>query len=295
MMKSIGSLQHLRALKLDTMPHEIIFDPLKNLKALTHLSLGASPSDDGAASAVLSMLQHSASTLQALVLSSGKYHMKSLLDPLDWKLLPFTKLRSLDINQVEFEMAMVPKFLKTFYIANLEKLIIGILEGDFNLFFDSLAFLFKSISPRKPKLQKLTINMDSADHWYNKPREPNKIEIDHKCNFISSFDTLTSLKLNDYGLFADDVDRGQQKINPNLLSAILCHHNLKTLIFYIGGIPSGFNVFCLAIEEVRSIVEGLPCLEVFDAAFDGNHVSFSIGKTIIFSGCHFHCQSSTSH
>jgi len=154
------------------------------------------------------------------------------------------------------------------------------------LLIRTLTILFGSLSSTKHRLRRLAIyircihkQFDSSGSFGNIKRYS-----DHRTAFLSSFSALRTSELSCCSQCVYGTAQERQKLDHGLLNAILCHHNLKILRFYHKSDTQKGNTLLvqinsvlipLTIGDLRTIIQGLPCLEILEAASaESNIVSF---------------------
>jgi hypothetical protein len=88
---------------------------------------------------------------------------------------------------------------------------------------------------------------------------------DVKCEFLSSFNTLKTLDIDDYGQYKLEVSENPE-LPSNLLPAILKHKNLEKLSISYNGIISGYQIPYLKPATVATILDNLPHLRDINIA-----------------------------
>jgi hypothetical protein len=106
---------------------------------------------------------------------------------------------------------------------------------------------------------------DSSAEWRRAPQQK-QIDLDAKCRFISSFDTLKILVLNDYNQYPQEIT-----VNPGipneLLEAVFKHQNLKVFrVPYRNGHLSNHKIPYLSAKTVAKIIDNLPELQEIEFA-----------------------------
>jgi hypothetical protein len=110
-----------------------------------------------------------------------------------------------------------------------------------------------------------TLHLRMSDQNYGRTPERKAFDFRNKCDFIRSFNTLTSLELSDYGIYPSS-----NPINPGLtrplLEGILKHKQLRTLKIPYPGISTDFLIPYLSAAEVGALIDGLPELRELNVA-----------------------------
>ncbi len=279
--EGIASLDHLKALRIITsdLPAEECA-PLAQVKNLKHLEVSAygyAFSDTFQA-----MLRNSISTIQSLGINSDYYSCQFLTD---WgKNLKsdkkskhtenkaghdFTALRCLHLGGVLVDEEFIQEFYKAIDFSQLREFSgAGFIDSDC-LFFPSLADLITSyqVAPYTP-FHLRTLNLDLSDIEYMHDADQEKAIFEAKCQFISSFNTLTTLKLPNYGQYPSNSSATNPGLSKTLLQAILKHKNLRELRISYQGKISGKEIPYLGPNTIGEIVDGLPQLREFEFAPD---------------------------
>lgn len=266
MAESLASLKHIKALHLvgkDFKPENT--EPLSKIKNLKHLSLRdhSFSSFSKNHNTMQSMLINSASTLQSLAVE-GDIYSDNLFQVLERasknaasETYVFTALKSLSLSNMMIDAQGVKSLQKPIDFTKLRELILGHMRDYDGLLYQHLANLFSKKSKGTDlSLRTLSFNMSEDD--FMSTSEQRKAEFNAKCHLVASFNTLTSLKLTNYGEYVagTNINPG---FSPALLQAILQHKNLRTLkISYSRKIP------WLSATTVQTLVKGLPHLEEFE-------------------------------
>lgn len=283
--QSIASFASLKALSLfidGSEPEDI--EPLAQMKNLKHLHLEGRGycSTSTKNNAIQSMLLNSRSTLQSLALAMGPFSHSFLSD---WEKNSkassekngegiseqghgFSALKSLTLASISIDEDFIREFQKAVDFTGLRELDLTNFHDLDNLLYPhltSVATAYQGTKDTPLSLRSLSLHM-SKDRYQIRSQEENAI-FNAKCRFISSFDTLTTLKLRNYGEYPSNTIANPGLTDP-LLQAILKHKNLKTLkISYIGQ-TSGLEIPYLGAKTVGAIVDGLPLLREFGFAPD---------------------------
>lgn len=266
MADSIASLKKLNSLCLhrETADPDVI-NRLSGIKNLKHLSVecGSYHKKDH----IQSILLNSTSTLESLVLHVGRHAnwilkdwvKKVSTDPIQQMQTPsFSALKSLNLTGFEFETSFAESLDRAIDFMGLHELRLGYLGSNQQLFYNHLAGLAELNSQtRQPiRLRNLRIDLtgDLIDDWEKESH------LKAKCQFISSFDTLTSLELFDYNQYPETVTTNPG-LSDSLLQAILNHKKLRNLKLSYNGIMSGRKIPYLSPTTVASLVENLNQLQ----------------------------------
>ncbi|KAM0243046.1 hypothetical protein ACHAP5_006918 [Fusarium lateritium] len=301
--ESISRLEKLQALSICPNYEEEEFskaesDSLKKIKNLKHLLLGGGDQFG---------------TLQALLLNSGST-LKSLdmsPDASDfWERLEMafkagrhgtdrkphlSALKSFTLSGSWFESTWItPGSIRSLGTVigfiGLQELNITYLPDQVNLLYDHLAEVYSTAYGHGtgPHLRKLSMDMSFRNRFHTADQK--QAIIVSQIRFLSSFNTLTSLHLNEYGKYSDE-----NFTNPGLpdvmMQAILKHNNLERLGICYGGIGSREKIPYLSATAVATLVDGLPKLKFLDIAPEeddtealGHALSHSASlESIIFS------------
>jgi hypothetical protein len=150
------------------------------------------------------------------------------------------------------------------FVALRELKITNVLEQS-SLLYDNLAKLYSTSESQgtAPHLRKLSMDMSFPYHFNNISER--QVIIDSQIRFLSSFNTLTSLHINEYGKYSSEIPN-----NPGLpdviMQAILKHTNLDSLGICYGGIGSGEKIPYLSATAVATLVDNLPKLKLLEIA-----------------------------
>ncbi|KAH7125915.1 hypothetical protein EDB81DRAFT_810166 [Dactylonectria macrodidyma] len=288
--KSIASLKNLQALCLYATkfePDDV--KPLAKIKNLKHLEVedyGLGGILGNKANVVGSMLLNSASTLRSLVIKSSSYSSNFLQD-LEKKIsevdspkgekYSFTALTSLMLKGMWFDEEFINSLDKAIDFLSLKRLSFGHLGSGRSLVFQHLTNLVLS-RDRTVSVGVRNFRLNMSQYGASATPQENQADMEHQCHFLSSFDTLTSLEIQEYNQYPAETPA-----NPGLegivLRAILTHKKLKTLKISYSGIISGRKIPYLSAELVDTIIQGLPELEHFEFAPEESEID-KIGKAL---------------
>ncbi|KAH6890672.1 hypothetical protein B0T10DRAFT_324881 [Thelonectria olida] len=285
--QSIAALKNLQALRLFASDFRVeAMRPLAKLKNLKHLSLedhGFSSHAIGDDHVLRSMIQNSTSTLQSLDVAASSY-LSNFLE--DWeKKVPavadqshdLTALKSLALSDLSFDATFIKSLQRAIDFMGLRELKLGHLSEGKHLFFDHLT----SLTSSRPTgagigLRSLFVKM-SKDSYGQTPGQ-NQADLEAKYRFISSFDTLTALELEDYNQYSDLITTNPG-LSDALLQAILKHENLTCLKISYTGVICGCKIPYLSAATVATIIDNLPHLQEFEFAPEEPEIE-EIGKVL---------------
>ncbi|TVY20935.1 hypothetical protein LARI1_G001395 [Lachnellula arida] len=289
--QSIASFANLKALSLfinDSEPENI--EPLARVKNLRHLYLQDNGYYSSKSDAIQSMLRNSRTTLQSLAIENAPYACQFLRDweknlkasneengeGINEQGHDFSALKSLTLSNMPIDENFIREFQKAIDFTKLREL--NLTSFNDSLLYSHLTSVATSYQGTKDtplSLQSLSLHM-SKDSMNN---QGESATFEAKCRFISSFDTLTTLKLQNYGQYPSNTIANPGLTDP-LLQAILKHKNLRTLKISYTGRMSGFETPYLGAETVGAIVDGLPLLRDFEFAPDEAHMD-SISQALL--------------
>ncbi|KAH8674227.1 hypothetical protein BX600DRAFT_227293 [Xylariales sp. PMI_506] len=302
----LASLQNLRALRLfstDFTPADM--EPMAQMKNIEHLGVQDYDSDANSVEKgriLKSLLLNSTSTLRSLVIETSMFSENFLYG---WQNGPltvskatsdakqdFTAMELLTITGMTIDAAVVKSLQNAFDFTQLKELSLGHLTDHDCLLFPSLTALFSSASQdtTAPATTGRRINLRSLNLQMSYTSEQDKAEFGAKCRFIASFNTLTTLEIYDYGLYAMHITT-----NPGLCDtlkdAILKHKNLRILKIAYKGILSGVRFPYLSAVNVTSLIEGLPYLREIEFAPDEEQMdliaqALACGNNLSSITCH---------
>lgn len=276
--ESIASLKNLQALRIISHRHELEIEtmaPLLEIKNLKHLDIEAAASNSG--DMVQSMLLNSALTLRSLVIKTNPY-VKSFMqnweqkisahDELSKQKHTLAALKSFNLSGSLIDADFVQGLQRAIDFIKLRELNVGSLREGRDVLFQHLTSLMTSArdSGTSIGLRTLSLNM-SAKHFIDQNASDEQIRRSDQaqCDFLSSFNTLTTLNVQNYGFYPDS-----SPINPGLLDAlargILNHSNLKSLNISCTGMSSGRAFPLVPATTVGAIIDGLPELEHLELA-----------------------------
>ncbi|KAL6406684.1 RNI-like protein [Ilyonectria robusta] len=289
--QSIASLKNLQALSLFSTDFEAgALKPLVKIKNLKHFSLQdhsyVSELDDEN-NVVRSILLNSLSTLQTLAVETNPYAPNFLKD---WEKKisaggttrsqnhDLTALELFSLSGVSFDAAFIKALDRAIDFIGLTQLSLGLLSEGQHLFLDHLTSLTSSAQSSGADISLRTLRLGMTNEGYTRAATENPGDLEAKCRFISSFDTLTTLLLPDYNQYPREI-----ATNPGLptmlLQAIIKHKNLRSLKLSYRGIISDRRIPYLSAATVATIIDALPELEEFEFAPEEAEID-EIGKAL---------------
>ncbi|KAF4340539.1 hypothetical protein FBEOM_5577 [Fusarium beomiforme] len=264
--KSIAGQKNLRALNLGSAYFpESECKPLSKIKDLKHLAIhvngfgGPSFKKDNIP---LSLIFNSRSTLRSLSLETGSF-FSAFLD--DWpKSKRLTSLKSFHLTGASIDEGLKGALTTAIDFTALEDLKFGYLSQDLTVFFGYLSDTFsKAHNDENTEIKLRSLALDMGKETFFAGPEEQEANVDARIDFISSFDTLTSLELHDYGQYPQEIP-----VNPDLkstlVSGILKHENLTRLKISYRGVTSNYKMTCLEPITVANLVDNLPKLKEFE-------------------------------
>jgi hypothetical protein len=268
--ESLVSMKNLKAVQLSGG----MFDtdnlaPLGGLKNMRHLDLNLSGEWGGSVNSDVMqlVLRNSRSTLEGLVLYQGTPLRDFSPDqPADNKSYYLSALKSLTICGVEINAEMITALRKAINWISLRELTLQYTEDENCLFLPFLTSLTTSaLTTNTPiHLRSLKLLMSCHRHWaYTDLQQASDFR--DKCAFVSSFHTLTTLDLPDYGQYPA-AQHENPGLVPLLLNGILGHAHLRTLKISYAGVGSQNKIPFLNAPTIDTIVSGLPELRDFEFA-----------------------------
>jgi hypothetical protein len=169
-------------------------------------------------------------------------------------------LRSLDLTGFAGDAKAIKSLHQAIDFTQLHELEIGNFEDPIVPLFESLTKVAQE-SPTGMSMRRLHIRM--SDNGYGESPERLRANLEARCRFISSFDSLTSLDVHDHGQYDQNI-----AVNPGLpdilLQAILKHKTLTTLKISYSGIICGKKIPYISAQTVGAIIKGLPRLREFE-------------------------------
>lgn len=172
-----------------------------------------------------------------------------------------TALKSLTLSGITLDADFVESFRHAIKFSDLEAFTLIEAPTSKAIFFECLTGF--SSGSRNLKLENLTLEIVQS-RW-GRSSEEHQEEFEAICRFISSFNTLRTLELKDYGQYPSNI-----ATNPGLpqmlLRAIVKHRKLQCLKISYGGITSGYKIPYLSAETVAFIVGNLSDLREFSFA-----------------------------
>ncbi|WPH04938.1 Hypothetical protein R9X50_00783500 [Acrodontium crateriforme] len=283
MAESIASLKTLKALRLISTGEEVKTEPMRLLsevKDLKHLNVEASGTTSGRI--VETMLLNSALTLRSLVLRIDSHDTGFLHDweqklsthdriPKSNHTLPI--LNSLTLTSCPMDAASIQGLQEAINLIKLRELNVGSFREGGDLLFQHLKTLTAAAQDNGTSinLRKLFLDMSFNRPWYQQ-RGSETMLIEAQCDFLSSFNTLTALHIQNYGLYSDTITT-----NPGLSNAltqgILKHSNLKSLIISCNSICGGEVFPLVPATTVAAIIDNLSELEDLRIAIEPAEVN----------------------
>jgi hypothetical protein len=285
--QSLASLENLKALCLfaNEFENEDLM-PLAGIKNLKHLSWQGSDmwmNVTGKANVIQSVLQNSMSTLQSLTIETnyfGGQFLKNWKNNLKTTIgkkttgtsddgYDFTALKSLALSGMEVDEDHTQELHKAIDFMRLRELTLASLTDPHCVFFPhltSLATSYRGTTDIPMSLR--TLSLDMSDNYMTHSTEQQIALFKSKCQFISSFETLTTLVLHEYGMYPSRASFANHGLLELLLQAILKHKNLRVLRMPYRGTIQGQEILYLRAKTVGIIVDSLPQLREFEFAPD---------------------------
>ncbi|CAH0057574.1 unnamed protein product [Clonostachys solani] len=257
--QNLASMEHLQALSIDLSKFDSDARPfLKKIKNLKHLSV----TDNS----FLSLNQHdlipqiivnSRATLRSLIVIKPDFG-STPTPKAPAKGHEFPNLKSLSLGRTNFDNDFSKWLQRSINFMSLRELYLQPLGDGKASFFDHLATLAASKASSEIALRTLFVDLSDGHSFLGAP-ESSQLVFDAKINFLSSFDTLTSLELSDYN--QHKIDLPNPGIPDTVLNAILKHKGLRTLKMSYVGLVSGCKVPCVPAATLTAMLDGLPLLE----------------------------------
>ncbi|OBS28303.1 hypothetical protein FPOA_02244 [Fusarium poae] len=268
MATKLAAKKNLRALFLNTSwTDNIDTETMSGIQGLKHLHLLTS-NCFSTSSPPLELIWNSRSTLRSLDLDRSYFH--SLYKAVDnsigkaESLNPqhdLSALRSFSIRGTKINPDEVVSLIRAVDFTSLENLKFGYKNVNIGLLFRRLIDIFSATKNAEIKLRSLSLNLGSQA-FSNLIRMVAKTgEEDLGIEFISSFNTLTSLIVVDAGIHSSNLPNPGLK--DTLLQGIFMHTNLTTLEFRDSISTSGCKVPCLDTQTVKRFIENFPQLKNF--------------------------------
>ena len=267
--QTLAGLQRLQALNLIFSDfHDENLKSLTKIKNLKHLTVeesGYGGNSNNKENVVQSLLLNSRSTLRSLALHINPYNA-DFLDNWEEKLaergavprqkFDFSDLNSFTLTGASLDSDLVILLARAVNFVGLRELALRRLHAGKALLFEHLTTLLSETqsTATKVKLQTFTLDL-SVDDLDLSPTQRQAI-VDSQCRLISSFDTLTSLELEDYNQYPREVPTNPGLSNT-LLQAILKHQNLTKLKISYLGIKGGYKIPYLSPTTVTMLVTHL--------------------------------------
>jgi hypothetical protein len=269
MANSLAEQKNLKALSLiiDGLGEGEI-TALSNIKSLCHLSITLvrfSRADDIEAKLGVSLILNSRSTLRSLKIKTSSF-ASYLLDGLAkhakvkgaGKIL--TALESFSLTGAHINEDIKGVLDKAIDLTALRELKIDYQSHGVELICqyigDVLSKAHKDANT-DIKLRDLSLNM-ADDGWNTQPGEQ-EASLNAKIHLVSSFDTLTTLDLDEFGQYPEgEPERG---IHPSLIQAILKHHGLINLKMAHNGVHGGCAIPHWQPHDVANVITNLAKLK----------------------------------
>ncbi|RBR12492.1 uncharacterized protein FIESC28_08616 [Fusarium coffeatum] len=263
MAQSLAGYKKLQALSLDI--EHLDYHPLRKIKNLQHLVISAGYQTD----TVRSLLLNSRSKLKTLDVSSDCFDFFDKWDQVikskDQKhYLPCLKSLTLSSYGYEFDPKHIQALLKAIDFVRLQELVIKSLPDGLPVLFRELTGLF-STATSGSGVHLRSLDLDMGDRGWGTSDSQKQETTDAKCEFLSSFNTLKTLKFDDYGQYKLEVTENPE-LPSHLLQAILRHQDLEKLSISYGGVTSGYQLPYLKPATVATLLDNLPHLKEIDIA-----------------------------
>uniref|UniRef100_A0A0B7K614 F-box domain-containing protein n=3 Tax=Bionectria ochroleuca TaxID=29856 RepID=A0A0B7K614_BIOOC len=288
--EKIASLERLKALSISTNAFsETAIKPLAEIQGLQHLSMIEMDSYQltPGESVLASLIRNSRPTLKSLrVIGIG--YTTSFLNHLR-ETVPtsrgsanaqhhiFSALKSLTLEDTTLDTEVIRHLKNSVDFLGLDELEVRRVAGASELFFNTLTKMAVTTSHIRLHTLFLTLSSvknDETDEELQQPATVTQLHkplIKMKCQFISAFNTLTSLEIHNdsrhmIDTTADPVIEGQ------VLQAITQHKGLKMLKISFGELISNRRVSYLSARSVSALVNNLPHLEEIEFAPEENEI-----------------------
>lgn len=277
MAKSLTASNHLQALHLKISegrtPDAL---PLTTIKGLRHLHLETADiytTED----TPLTLIWNSRSTLRSLTVDKScfQYFYKNKMDRTEAlngsseRHYDFTTLKSLSLQRVSWTMDPdeVDAVTRAIDFTALESVDLGHKNMRISLLFQQLTNTFSSTGSANIKLRRLSVNLgyQAFTNRGDLTAKPGKDE--PGLEFISSFDTLTSLTL-----FVHSADLPKPVLKDALLQGILKHGNLSSLEFITMFSIRDWDTPYLDAKTVALFIDNLPKLRHFRFRSTATHL-----------------------
>lgn len=279
--QGLASLKNLKVLDLSFIDNGTDEDllALAKIKGLKHFKLSDTYSfDSERRKALQTMIINSASTLESLCVKTCNRSPMGLL-LLDWaekdptlaattsRKPVLTALRSLSLDSYTMGFEGIDTIFKAIDFTQLVELRVCRMDQHDRYFLRKFVALVKAAKSDGTgmKLRHLCVEMwraPSADDTIADVAE----KIEEISELVSCFDSLESLKLENFG----EYPRARITTNPglanSLLQAILRNKNLKTLKISHNQPEHEFRVPYLSPESVGALIDGLHLLQNFEFA-----------------------------
>lgn len=258
MAESLAGYKKLQALSLNIQHRD--YHPLRKIKNLQHLVLSAGYQTD----TVRSLLLNSRSTLKSLDITSSHFDFFTKWDQVtkskDQKhYLPSLKSFTICGHGYEFDRNHIRALVKAIDFVGLQELNIKSLPDDSPVLFRQLTELFPTAtSGSRVRLQSLALDM-GVRGWRLSDNQIQEMT-DVKCEFLSSFNSLKTLVLDDYGQYKLEVTENPE-LPSHLVQAILKHQDLEKLSISYGGVTSGYQIPYLKPATIATLLDNLPHLK----------------------------------
>ncbi|KAJ4003968.1 hypothetical protein NW766_011823 [Fusarium irregulare] len=164
----------------------------------------------------------------------------------------------------EFDPNHTQALLKAIDFVRLQELVIKSLPEGSPVLFRELTGLF-STATSGSGVHLRSLNLDMGDHGWGTSDSQKQETTDAKCEFLSSFNTLKTLKFDDYGQYKLEVTENPE-LPSHLVQAILRHKDLEKLSISYGGVTSGYQLPYLKPATVATLLDNLPHLKEIDIA-----------------------------
>jgi hypothetical protein len=283
MAESIASMESLKALRLDLAelwPGSA--EPLLKVKNLKHLCVMGNPVAV-ARHLTRSVLLNSTSTLQSLQVRADPFRYNFLEDWEDCirdrpeiidRKHSLVALKSLHLASMAFDEMFIRSIGIAIDFTQLRELHLDILSRRQDLLWEHLIEVFSSAKRAGEPIHLRTLRIEVPSIGWDRSVADVQRWFGLQCRFLATFDTLTSLEINDFTYSKREVAADAKPDIPEaLLEGILAHNELVNLNLSYRGYGTDTVVPTMSVSTMTAIIDALPYLRNFELALSRDVVS----------------------
>lgn len=286
MAERIASMESLKALRLDAAElWPVSAEPLMKVKNLKHLCVMGNPVS-AARTLTRSLLLNSTSTLQSLQVRADPYRYNFLED---WEDVirdraeiadrkhSLVALKSLHLAWMAFDKTFIKSIGIAIDFTKLRELHLDIPSLSQDLLWEHLIEVFSSANRAGESIHLKTLRIRAP----GSPSDRSVADVQRwfglQCRFLATFDTLTSLGINDFRYSKQEVAADAKPEFPEaLLEGILAHKDLVNLNLSYHGYSVDAIVPTMSVPTMTNIIDALPHLRNIEFAPGRDVVSVAV-------------------